>query len=490
MSLTPESIVDSRGFFWPSRHVVPDGRFAPPSAVPGRLRIDEGGTSWLDLDVPLASDEPGGAAARLFPQGALKEAIAGVLAGTDERVFLFDLVDNGGSFRAYGPSPDSYLSYRCLVFPPGGMFGENASFRWLELDLEGYSEWLGRPRIRATRSARAISAKYLKSTPTSWEVAGRKLEVHHFLSGRYSDRMAKLDWSDRALLRIGGGRSSFKAEEAVTLSGQVQDLLILLADCDRGLNFPSLRVGRKTPAVKLYYSRGVRRGKPAEWHKAWAPFESIRESFGSILATWLERYDQVGPGFHLYLGNRRGNPMYPEHRFASLVWGLEALHRSLDLQEPNKKLEAKVGRILNDIKRSADRKWAERLLPLSDEPPLSTRIAQLVAGLPLDLDREEVELFAQRCAGKRNDVSHFGGVRAPGEYDAFLKDILALNAALDLLYHAILLQQVDVSAELIRRRFIGGLHSYGAAAVLLEAGLTLPGEPEDVDARAAVEPAP
>jgi ApeA N-terminal domain 1 len=490
MSLATDSIVDSRGFFWPSNHVVPDGRFAPPSAVPGRLRIDEGGTTWLDLDVPLASDEPGGAAARLFRQGAVEGAIAGVLAGTDERVLLFDLVDNGGSFRAHGPSPDSYVSYRSLLFSPGTMLDENTRFRWLELDLEGYSEWLGQPRIRANRSSRAISAKYLKSGPISWEAAGRRVELHHFLSGRYSKRMAKLDWSDRALLRIGGGRSSFTAEEAVTLSGQVQDLLILLADSDRGLNFPALRAGRKSPAAKLYYSRGVRRGTPAEWDKAWVPLSSIREGFGSVLGTWLERYDQVGPGFHLYLGNRRGNPMYPEHRFASLVWGLEALHRTLYPADPNPKLEEKVERILTQIERANDRRWAKRFLPLRDEPSLATRIAQLVTELPLDLDLIQVEQFAQRCAGRRNDVSHFGGVRGPGEYDAFLKDVFALNSALDLLYHAILLQQVGVPAELIRRRFIGGLHSYAAAAVLRDVGLTVPGEPPDVGDHAAAEPAP
>jgi len=39
----------------------------------------------------------------------------------------------------------------------------------------------------------------------------------------------------------------------------------------------------------------------------------------------MEKRRKHGPGFYLFLGALRSREMYVEHRFANLVWGIDAL---------------------------------------------------------------------------------------------------------------------------------------------------------------------
>jgi hypothetical protein len=175
--------------------------------------------------------------------------------------------------------------------------------------------------------------------------------------------------------------------------------------------------------------------------------------------------------------------MYPEHRFASLIWGLEALHRATETITPNAAQAAKVKRILEQIEKRKDRDWAERFLPKDSEPSLATRLLDLFLRIDLGIPRAELDAFARRCADRRNDVSHFGGQREPGDYDAFLQDIMDLSVAIGLLYHGLLLDIIGVPDWLVKRRFVGGPHSYAACAVLAHNGLHVP-QPEQPAATA------
>ncbi|WP_425374870.1 hypothetical protein [Mesorhizobium tamadayense] len=105
------------------------------------------------------------------------------------------------------------------------------------------------------------------------------------------------------------------------------------------------------------------------------------------------------------------------------------------------------------------------MLPQSDEPSLATRIAQLVRTLPIEFEPGQMKNFAELCARRRNDVSHFGGRREPGDYDAFVLDIQRLSSALDLLYHALLLHLAGLPSPLVRRRFFDGHNAYAAVRV-------------------------
>ena len=81
--------------------------------------------------------------------------------------------------------------------------------------------------------------------------------------------------------------------------------------------------------------------------------------------------------------------------------------------------------------------------------------------------------FAKHCADRRNDVSHYGGMREPGTYEKFLSDIIKLNEAIDFLYHAKILQLIGLPDEQIRWWFLDGFHSYRIRKTLEDVGLTL-----------------
>jgi hypothetical protein len=263
-------------------------------------------------------------------------------------------------------------------------------------------------------------------------------------------------------------------DQAVELTERTEDLLVLLADCNRAIDFPRLRNRPDEAGARLYFARSSRSNdERAQWNKAWVPFETCKDQFGSILETWLGKHEIFGPGFHLYLGNRRGHPMYWEHRFASLMWGLESLHRSLVPTKENIAQAAKVTRIVAQIARANDRKWAERHLPRQSDPTLATRIFELLSTLPLGFHKGELVGFAQKCAARRNDVSHFGGVREPGDYNDFIQDIVKLSGAVDIFYHALLLQIAGVSEERIAWHFLHGLNAPLVQLKLSDCDLTV-----------------
>lgn len=75
---------------------------------------------------------------------------------------------------------------------------------------------------------------------------------------------------------------------------------------------------------------------------------------------------------------------------------------------------------------------------------------------------------------RRNDLSHFGGLREAGRYYEFLTDVVNLNEALDLLYHATLLQEIGVPDCQIRSWFLEGFKAHGIRNTLAAVGLHLP----------------
>lgn len=83
--------------------------------------------------------------------------------------------------------------------------------------------------------------------------------------------------------------------------------------------------------------------------------------------------------------------------------------------------------------------------------------------------------FCDRCAKRRNDVSHFGGERHGDSYREFLNDIEQLSEALDLLYHALLLRMIGTPDALLTTLFEQGRHSHQLKRVLDWAGLSLDG---------------
>ena len=125
-------------------------------------------------------------------------------------------------------------------------------------------------------------------------------------------------------------RSQMTLDEVRDITRQIEDLLVLLTDCERSLGFPRIRVNIADDWCQVSYETLQRPEKEISRSDLWTLFPELSPDFGVIADAWFNKSAAFGPGFHLYLGNRRGMQLYVEHRFASLVWGLEALHRASD----------------------------------------------------------------------------------------------------------------------------------------------------------------
>jgi hypothetical protein len=71
-----------------------------------------------------------------------------------------------------------------------------------------------------------------------------------------------------------------------------------------------------------------------------------------------------------------------------------------------------------------------------------------------------MESFTQEVAHRRNELSHFGGMRHTDGYESFIRQVLRFNEALDLLYHATLLLRIGIPETTITWWFMEGFRSY------------------------------
>jgi ApeA N-terminal domain 1 len=270
--------------------------------------------------------------------------------------------------------------------------------------------------------------------------------------------------------------SPLSIDEARKLYFDIEDLLILLTDQECGLDWPRIQMSDSDGAGTLYCTRRRPPKSKFSAFNCWVLFSQIAHDFGTIVDSWIEMRKKFGPAFHLYLGTRRGVDLYTEHRFVNLVWGLEALHRQSRQTASKPRLESKIKRILDSIGpelKSKDRGWLEDLLDKSREPSLAERLEETISELPLTFADKSVNRFAKKCARLRNDISHFGGPRPGGGYDAFVLELHQLSGALDQLYHAAILYQIGIPDEQIRHIFFKGITSFQIRSRLHQAGLYL-----------------
>jgi hypothetical protein len=455
-SSSPDDALDSRGYFWPAGDEVLAGRIGPASSLSGRLRVRADGVSELETDGIVGTPD---FTRRMLVPGTVSSSIAGILTDGGRNVLLSEVSGNGAQSGG-GPSRERLIARRCLVASVRNVNVAGEGFRSLELPLDGFEDWVGRGGISVDDRKRSVKAAYSKGRPAKWKLREMTMQLARDLRGNAGDQLSALTWREHAELRMEFAEEDLTLDRAVQLTDRVEDLLVLLTDCDRALDFPWLRREGDGPRIRLYFARSSRSTQEkVEWSRAWLPFGACTAEFGGILEKWLVDHEVYGPGFHLYLGNRRGQSMYLEHRFVSLMWGLESLHRSHVPTKANPALKKKVTRILDQITAKKDKEWAARFLPTGVEPTLAARIFELVSLLPLSFDKTELTAFATWCAARRNDISHFGGVRQHGDYDAFLSDIVRLVPAIEVLYHAILLKIIGVPDDRLAWNFLDGFIS-------------------------------
>ena len=434
-----------RGYFWLHGTDIPESRLGPENgATPGTLSIDDEGRIDLDLDGVLSSEG-------LLMPGQPTSPIQGVLkTGHKPHVLLVGLYKNGGALRSEGITYEKYFAEKCVRSDISlGSDFENILFKDLYVDLAGYEEWLNICLIDVKNTETSSVASYTHRDDDIHNFNGSQLRIQYGCHRPTSFPQYVLNW--KQLTRI-----VFTPDAPLPLDGilniyhSFQDLLVLLTDGYHGLEWPGLASNNDAQCT-CYLSRNRNIDRAIYVNMYPVGFSQIRENFGSIWLAWQQFRDNAGPGAYLYLSTRKGNNLYPENRFANLMWGIESLQRrSVASSHPaHSAISKKIIRIVGQVSRSCDRNWLNRQLRHAHEPSLANRFSELFKSLPLGIEKERLDRFAKRCADRRNDISHFGGQRQNSDYDSFVKHLMKETDALSILYHAYILQKIGINDNIL-----------------------------------------
>ena len=424
------SILIERGLFWKNTEVVPITHFAPENAVFGALTIDDDGLATVELDAVLSDPaNPFAAISSQFvrPEIGAVQAICGKLKDSGRFVYLDNVFRSGGRFRSSGISYEKWSANACLVGSEAlPAYPWKPKTRRISFELIGYEEWLGLSdlHLKAKHDDDSnVTVSYAAPDAIRYEGSDATLSiVYNFYRPRIGSVFSAIELRQTATAVL-ETNTSLSLDGVVSEHACLWDILVLLTDCERNINWPELTLSEGGGSCTLYFSRIHTDKAPPEAIKFWINFPEIEQKFGSMYFAWRELRERVGPGAYLYLATRRGIKMYFEHKYVNLVWGLEAFHRANHpTDEMPPKLAAKVARILSAVG-SSDRKWLDRAIAGALGMRLQDRLSQLINQLPIGLQSKAVTEFTKNCATKRNDISHLGGSREGKGNLEFRQDI-------------------------------------------------------------------
>lgn len=444
--------LEDRGFFWTSEENLPNGE-VPTGAVPGLLSIDSEGTIQLELDGMFSgSGHPWKVILEDRSDDIKGRTFWGLLKKSTQYVRLSGLLKNGGAARSRGISYVSYLVETCLV--AGGPFPDETAdkdVRELEIDIAGFEEWIGQGELQPKQTRRTLSVKHTTTKPKRYRLDDGSLEIRSEVIGpaiaairRHSVELKTqhfIAWTPRKPISVADAIERFKV---------FQDLMILLTGSDRPLEWPTVALGKNRRVATAYFYRIGGKSEAPRLHDLFTLFDHVALQFGEFYQRFMEMRRSLGPGIYLYLATRRGMTFYVEHRFASLVWGLEALHRRSKPSQATE-LDKKIERILNDIQLPKDKRWLSKRLAHAGEPSLEDRLFDLFDSLlsPLDVKKDAIRKFAKRCADVRNLISHFGG-RRDANSESLTMEAQELSEVLGFIYHLLLLQELGIEPVRLR----------------------------------------
>lgn len=429
------ALLEERGLFWWHEELFSKPRFAPPSAVAGLLKVSDNGNTNLELD-GLLTNNKNPRTVLMEPSDCEGRVVCGILKATDRRVLLLNLYPTFGLLSNGGFSYSHFNVGNCLISPnhlspdvlTNMSLNDNLEFESLEIDLAGFEGWHRHRAIEVSAQESAIYLKQEMRAALDYEIEQGKIglefsTVHNVIDWG-SDPNNKFSIADRVLLK-------FKSKKPLSLDEMsrkhlwLDDLFTVLTDTSYSLDWPHI-VHPKWPQVKFtwFFPRSVSKELAPDANKVPTNLPLLQSRFGEIVSSWFKKYEEYGPGYYLYLGTRRQTQIYPEHLFASLVWGIESLHRKTNSNSSTTdKLKQKVDRILARVD-NRDKRWLKNKLAHATEPTLESRITSVLSSLAIDqIEPESVCYFAKNCASLRNDISHFGAHRPGATYNEFLQKI-------------------------------------------------------------------
>lgn len=440
-------IIDEIGFFeW-------EGEESEKPA-PGHLTIEDNGKIQLEMLAKLPGDA-------VFPDifswtPVENKTIRGVLKQTGRTVLLTELKARAG----YLGQEIFYnlIAVRCFVADDPIALDKLVG---LSLPLHNLEEWYLAGNINMSEQSEDIwSLTVGKKQDISWSLTQGALSLKNHITGSYPHNR-----SQNVNVTLGAS-FEYAHHEVTTLEVLLnwlkgfQEFISLMINATYAFKWPEFlwAEGSETLHAKCYFSWSSLSEDDVTTGKYALSFEQINARFGILLDTWLLKRAVLGPGIHLYLGTVRNRHLYLEHQFVNMVWGLEALSRRSELssaKEVPDKQAAKGLRILAEIEdkvtfNSKDKRWLCSRLTRATELPLEERLYDVLLPVAFDIDPDRLRKFCTKCAGLRNDLSHYGGERSPGDYDAFIQDIHPRMKALRQLYRLIIFNIIGVEHSLLR----------------------------------------
>ena len=372
-------------------------------------------------------------------------------------------------------------------------------FSALRIELEGLEEWLKLEAIDLGEEVCCgnqveFTVKYDR-VEIDYETTRAKVSIENLVLGNSPIRLfhslvasahiRQTNWlvyEPRETLDLAQLQKSFR---------RVEEIIALLVGQYFRLDWPKLvaKFGEFDDWFTLYWKRGPRHETVPSVFFMLTIFPSIREEFGQMLDRWETGATKYGAGYDLYMASMQQPLPYPEHQFVNLVWAIESLHRGWQRDQGEsprvERRKKRIEEILSRFSGKSDktlREWLAGKLKYAYEPKLEDRIVESFQRLPFELDPPKLRAFAERCARRRNEISHEGGSR-PGEDTAsFRSELRVLAEAFRYLFHALLLHEVGLSGDLLLKALTrGGIGSLSIVPALRAIGIELPVPPEETD---------
>ncbi|WP_131183918.1 HEPN domain-containing protein [Stutzerimonas kirkiae] len=466
--------INDHGIFWWTSEGYEAG------SATGILSVDPAGVIKLELHQTLPGRSGmGGVFGEILPEPI---TILGCLKSNGHYVLLKGLRAQGGrsgliSFEIFWAN-ECFISQKPLEF---------INFFKLSISLDGLQQWVRPGRIefydsldKVKDEARKIKVNLDLNSSHAWQISWGLVEITHDFSGSVPGLHSEAVNIAMTSYLSYTPTIDTTCDEFLDWYRSVQDLLLILTNSNITLSWPRLlwRKGDEVIGVNYYFRRHAPTGALVKWHETLLPFARIQDTFGNMIETWLSKRKSLGPGISLYLGTRRNRPLYAEHRFVNLVWGLEALDRRVDSSRcDDLKLKEKIQGLTEfveareDLNRS-DRKWLVSLLKSRGfERPLSERLYEMLKPVAIGIDDGALKAFTKACADMRNDLSHHGGEREPGGYSNFINDLVSRSEALSKLYLLLILSLLGISSEEIEFIIYRNPASFEFSEAFRQAGL-------------------
>lgn len=503
MSEAKTSLLEERGHFWWHGEAAPKSPYATPFGVPGILTIGQDGRArlnvmesllkrrFLDIAATERSHLDGN------PEALKGKAIAGKIHGQSRCVYLRKLQYRSLGRSVDGKSTEEFHADLSIVgYTTTSRAEKSLRFSDLSISLAGLEEWrwsdvliVGEEKQDGENRSRTVTysvplRKYeLKEGALSFQS-----DVHCSAHEGVSYREIQLSQHDSLDYRRKQATTAEAMQQEFT---HIEQFLALLTGTYYSLEWPQVSIEHRgqLERYRLFFLRDVERDRKPQMTNLWTTFPQLQLNFGRLYENWREKRRKYGPGFYLFLGSLRSREMYIEHRFANLVWGVESLHRGMTTppgvsKSHRKRIDSILAKTGTELS-GDERKWLISERNKRIEPALAQRIFSTFKGLPWKVTETTLRSFAEKCAARRNDLSHFGGPRTRREdYNLFLRELMKLTAGLTHMYHAALLQEVGVDGKVLldcAKRPIGSRIRHDLKLARLETKEMTAEEPPNMD---------